>query len=166
MKQFMAYLLLVLIALVLGYPYHATQMPYALLGLLIWGFIEYSFHRWIFHYNETPQNLLAYSHANHHEHPSDNEDLLLPLKLTVPVSILVFVLACVLIGVSGAAFLYTGLFIGCGVYEYIHHANHHGKSKRPILRWLRKYHLQHHFKEPSSHYGVTSPLFDYVFRTN
>ena len=32
-------------------------------------------------------------------------------------------------------------------------------------RWARRHHLHHHFASPKKNHGVTSPLWDWVFRT-
>ena len=32
-------------------------------------------------------------------------------------------------------------------------------------RFLREYHLRHHFRDDDLGYGVSSPLWDYVFGT-
>ncbi len=32
-------------------------------------------------------------------------------------------------------------------------------------RFLRQYHLAHHYAVPDRHFGVSSPLWDLVFRT-
>jgi sterol desaturase/sphingolipid hydroxylase (fatty acid hydroxylase superfamily) len=34
-----------------------------------------------------------------------------------------------------------------------------------LLRYLRRYHLLHHYKTPDLRFGVTSPLFDLLFGT-
>ena len=34
-----------------------------------------------------------------------------------------------------------------------------------VGKWLRKWHLAHHFKESGKGYGVSSPLWDFVFGT-
>jgi len=37
--------------------------------------------------------------------------------------------------------------------------------KRGVPFWLKQYHLRHHYKDDHAGYGVSSPLWDYVFRT-
>jgi sterol desaturase/sphingolipid hydroxylase (fatty acid hydroxylase superfamily) len=50
-------------------------------------------------------------------------------------------------------------------YEWLHFQCHHGNSRLRVLRYLRKYHLLHHYKTPELRFGVTSPLFDLIFGT-
>jgi sterol desaturase/sphingolipid hydroxylase (fatty acid hydroxylase superfamily) len=37
--------------------------------------------------------------------------------------------------------------------------------KRGAWLWLKQYHLRHHYKDDHTGYGISSPLWDYVFRT-
>ena len=55
--------------------------------------------------------------------------------------------------------------IGYLVYDYIHYACHHFAMRHPVLHYLKLYHLQHHFSGENARYGVSSPLWDRVFRT-
>ena len=50
-------------------------------------------------------------------------------------------------------------------YEYLDFQAHHGTSRGRLTRYFRKYHLQHHNYDATVRYGVTSPLFDYLFGT-
>jgi len=47
----------------------------------------------------------------------------------------------------------------------LHYATHHFPMKRGVLLWLKQYHLRHHYKDDHAGYGISSPLWDYVFRT-
>ena len=51
-------------------------------------------------------------------------------------------------------------------YEWVHYRTHFGRARTSIGRGLRKRHLQHHLVRDDRWYGVTSPLWDYVFRTH
>ena len=61
--------------------------------------------------------------------------------------------------------LVAGFMLGYLTYDITHYATHHFPMKRGYLKFLRKYHMQHHYKTPDARYGVSSPLWDYVFRT-
>jgi sterol desaturase/sphingolipid hydroxylase (fatty acid hydroxylase superfamily) len=37
--------------------------------------------------------------------------------------------------------------------------------RRGVLKYLKRYHLQHHYKTPQQRFGVTSPLWDVLFGT-
>ena len=47
----------------------------------------------------------------------------------------------------------------------VHYATHHFSMKRGVWLWLKKYHMRHHYDDDHSGYGVSSPLWDYVFGT-
>jgi sterol desaturase/sphingolipid hydroxylase (fatty acid hydroxylase superfamily) len=47
----------------------------------------------------------------------------------------------------------------------LHYATHHFPMKRGVFLWLKQYHLRHHYKDDHVGYGISSPLWDYVFRT-
>jgi sterol desaturase/sphingolipid hydroxylase (fatty acid hydroxylase superfamily) len=62
-------------------------------------------------------------------------------------------------------YLYTGLMAGYFFYEYLDFQAHHGMARGRVIRYYRKYHLLHHHYDAQVRYGVTSPLFDYIFGT-
>jgi sterol desaturase/sphingolipid hydroxylase (fatty acid hydroxylase superfamily) len=47
----------------------------------------------------------------------------------------------------------------------VHYYVHRGSVPGRIGRFLRKYHMTHHYAKPDRHFGVSSPLWDLVFRT-
>ena len=47
----------------------------------------------------------------------------------------------------------------------LHYAIHRGRMPTRLGRYLRQYHLAHHYASPERHFGVSSPLWDVVFRT-
>ncbi|MET0626785.1 MAG: sterol desaturase family protein [Pyrinomonadaceae bacterium] len=138
-------------------------------GLLTWGLYEYATHRWVLHREPNaegfnlPGNL---THLRHHADPNSLQRLNVQLSESVPVCVVYFLAAW---GLSGswqsATHLYTGLIAGYFFYEYLDFQAHHGTSRGRLTRYFRKYHLQHHHYDATVRYGVTSPLFDYLFGT-
>src|SRR6266508_1161743 len=61
--------------------------------------------------------------------------------------------------------VFAGLVFGYVCYDMLHYATHHLAMKRGAWLWLKQYHLRHHFKDDHVGYGISSPLWDYVFRT-
>jgi sterol desaturase/sphingolipid hydroxylase (fatty acid hydroxylase superfamily) len=47
----------------------------------------------------------------------------------------------------------------------LHYRAHHRRARLRLFRYLRKYHLLHHYKTPELRFGVSSPLFDIIFGT-
>ena len=37
--------------------------------------------------------------------------------------------------------------------------------RHPALKFLKHYHMRHHFSDDAGRYGVSSPLWDLIFRT-
>jgi sterol desaturase/sphingolipid hydroxylase (fatty acid hydroxylase superfamily) len=47
----------------------------------------------------------------------------------------------------------------------VHYATHHLAMKWGFLKFLKRYHLLHHYKTPDDRYGISSPIWDVVFGT-
>ena len=58
----------------------------------------------------------------------------------------------------------AGLLTGYVWYEFVHLAEH-GAWRLPMLRRLTRHHAWHHFKDWERAFGVTTPLWDWVFGT-
>ena len=136
-------------------------------GVLLWSLVEYTMHRWVFHYQPTSRwgkRLHFLLHGVHHDYPQDARRLVMPPIISVPVLLIFY---GVFLGVFGrlspAAF--AGLIFGYLCYDMIHYATHHFSMKRGVWLWLKQYHMRHHYKDDHVGYGVSSPLWDYVFRT-
>jgi sterol desaturase/sphingolipid hydroxylase (fatty acid hydroxylase superfamily) len=61
--------------------------------------------------------------------------------------------------------LISGFTLGYVVYDMIHYATHHLPMYGKAMKYLKRYHMLHHFKTPDMRYGVSSPIWDYVFKT-
>lgn len=138
-------------------------------GLLTWGLYEYATHRWVLHREpkaagfNLPGNL---THLRHHADPDSLQRLNVQLNESIPVCVVYFLVAWALAGSwQAATHLYTGLIAGYFFYEYLDFQAHHGTSRGRLTRYFRKYHLQHHHYDATVRFGVTSPLFDYLFGT-
>lgn len=62
--------------------------------------------------------------------------------------------------------VFGSFMIGYLAYDYIHYATHHFAMTSKVGRFLRSYHLKHHFSHEHSRYGVSSPLWDYIMGTS
>jgi hypothetical protein len=137
-------------------------------GYLIWITSEYIWHRFILHNHKTSGKVkkwLAYDHINHHKNPKEKAGLFLPVKLTFPISLVLFSFAWLLFSFPIASFFYFGILFGYILYEAFHFSAHHGTGNSKFLKWMRGYHLKHHFKEPRCHYMVSNPILDILFTT-
>jgi sterol desaturase/sphingolipid hydroxylase (fatty acid hydroxylase superfamily) len=135
-------------------------------GFLLWTLLEYVLHSQLFH--EAPRGLrwLSESHGDHHDEPDDPDRIVARLAFSLPVALLLYAgLGLALWSPRRAALVMTGVIAGYLSYEVIHYAIHRAPWARRLLRPLVSHHLHHHHADPSRCYGVTSPLWDWVFRT-
>ena len=140
-----------------------------LFGLLSWGLIEYVLHRFVFHFDARSiiaRKFVYAAHLSHHENPKTTDHLLASLQISLPIATAYWLLAWAALGTwRAASYLFTGLVVGYFFYEWLHFQAHHCRSRLPLLRYLKKYHLLHHYRTPNLRFGVTSPVFDFLFGT-
>jgi dihydroceramide fatty acyl 2-hydroxylase len=138
-------------------------------GVLSWTLMEYVLHRFIFHYSarSTFGKQLVYAvHLSHHETPRTRNGFFSSLLVSLPVATAYLLLAWIVMGsLHAAALLFAGLSAGYFCYEWLHFQAHHRRPRLRLLRYLRKYHLLHHYQTPELRFGVTSPLFDLLLGT-
>ena len=144
-----------------------------LVGLFIWTFAEYTIHRFVFHFDpksERVAKIWFMFHGVHHAQPQLKTRLVMPPVLSIPLAFLFYFLYYFVVGraLGAAAWvdpLFSGFMLGYLVYDLTHYATHHWPMRNGALKYLKRYHMLHHFKTPSARYGVSSPLWDVVFRT-
>lgn len=143
--------------------------PVAILcGFLLSGLAEYFIHRIAFHNRRLPRKLkklISHGHVYHHRYPQLTDDLTLPLGITLPMSLLLLFLSCLIFGVSYAFWIYIGIVGSYFLYEFVHYSSHHLTINLPYFKQMREYHLSHHKDSPNSKFMITNPLWDWVFRT-
>lgn len=61
--------------------------------------------------------------------------------------------------------VFTGVLLGYLCYDCIHYAIHHTKISRGWMADLRKAHLNHHFRDPSTSFGISSRLIDCLLQS-
>src|SRR5213596_1840876 len=138
-----------------------------LLGVLLCTLIEYLIHRYIFHYEPKTRwgkQLHFVIHGVHHDYPNDARRLVMPPVISIPLAFLFYGLFLPVFG-SLAPAVFAGLVFGYLCYDMLHYATHHLAMKSGVWLWLKQYHLRHHFNDDHVGYGISSPLWDYVFRT-
>ena len=143
-------------------------LGFFVIGVLTWTLLEYIIHRYVFHYEPKTRvgKLLHFiMHGVHHDHPNDATRLVMPPIISVPLAVVFYVVFILTLGRFAPAAL-AGFGFGYVCYDTIHYATHHFAMKRGVWRWLKQYHLRHHYQDDHAGYGVSSPLWDYVFRTN
>ncbi len=142
-------------------------LGFFVIGILTWTLLEYVIHRYVFHYEPKTRigKLLHFiMHGVHHDYPNDASRLVMPPIISVPLAVVFYAVFFLTLGRFAPAAL-AGFGFGYVCYDTIHYATHHFAMKRGVWKWLKQYHLRHHYQDDQAGYGVSSPLWDYVFKT-
>ncbi len=143
------------------------------LGLLLWTAAEYFLHRFLFHYEpSTPrmEKLFFLFHGVHHAQPQDKTRLVMPPIVSIPLALVFYGLFYLVLDNLLNVPLWVlptmvGFIVGYLIYDMIHYATHHFPMRSRAAKYLKRYHMMHHYKDPHAKFGVSSPLWDVVFRT-
>ncbi|MFQ6113522.1 MAG: sterol desaturase family protein [bacterium] len=137
-------------------------------GMFLWTLTEYLGHRFIFHY-ETKSHFGNYIHhlihGVHHDYPNDSRRLVMPPVVSIPLALLFYGLFWLLLGGTYELPCYAGFVFGYVCYDMIHYATHHFSMKTRLGMWLKHHHIRHHYQNEKLGFGVSSPLWDYIFGT-
>jgi len=136
-------------------------------GVLLWTLLEYSLHRFGFHYHaksDLGKRVLFLVHGIHHDYPRDSTRLVMPLLVSVPLASLVYFIFWGLFAPYHNT-IFAGFGFGYLAYDCLHYAFHHFQIKNRFFAFLKIYHLKHHYNDPDSGFGVSNPLWDIIFRT-
>jgi sterol desaturase/sphingolipid hydroxylase (fatty acid hydroxylase superfamily) len=144
-----------------------------LIGLLLWTFAEYTIHRFVFHFDPKSERVAKVwfmFHGVHHAQPQLKTRLVMPPILSIPGAILFYGIYYFVVGkLLGAPAwvdpIFAGFIAGYLAYDLTHYATHHWPMRSGVGKYLKRYHMMHHFKTPGARYGVSSPMWDVVFRT-
>ncbi len=145
-------------------------------GLFVWTFAEYTLHRFVFHFDQSTalgRWLYFYTHGIHHAYPDDYYRLVMVPAISLPLALLFYTLFAALLPAAWVPAFFAGFVVGYLGYDYTHFATHFVKGpSHPSLAWLayimkvqRKRHMTHHFKNHDKGYGVSTGLWDVIFRT-
>ncbi len=144
-----------------------------LLGLFIWTPSEYLLHRFVFHFrprSKTQEKIIYLFHGIHHHQPQCKTRLVMPPVVSIPMAAVFIVLFNLILGrwlgvPHWVGPVISGFTVGYLTYDLTHYATHHFPMRSPVAKYLKRYHMQHHYKTPDQRFGVSSPLWDIVFRT-
>jgi sterol desaturase/sphingolipid hydroxylase (fatty acid hydroxylase superfamily) len=137
----------------------ALPLAAFLTGLLFFTFVEYAFHRWLFH---GVIGAFRHGHSEHHLHP-DNDGAL-PF-FAPPTAMLAFAMLLTLfVRIDVAALFVGGVACGYACYGLGHTVIH---RHRFALAWPRDWAARHHIhhNHPGKNFGVTTPLWDVLLGT-
>jgi len=137
-----------------------------IVGALLWSLFEYIMHRYLFHMiveSERAKRFVYTMHGVHHEFPRDRERLFMPPVPSIIVACVIFSLMYFIMHWSALAF-FPGFLFGYIMYGSMHFAIHAFAPPKMLKALWRNHHL-HHYKAPERGFGVSSVLWDVVFRT-
>lgn len=140
------------------------------IGFAMWTLTEYLLHRFVFHYkfsSKAGKYVHFLIHGVHHEWPNDRYRLVMPLAAAALIAVPFSTFYYALLGPILFYPFFGGFLLGYVEYECTHYAVHHLKSKQPVFMWLKRHHLLHHhsMSHAGTKFGVSSPVWDRVFRT-
>jgi sterol desaturase/sphingolipid hydroxylase (fatty acid hydroxylase superfamily) len=136
-------------------------------GLVFFTFVEYMMHKYFFHmdYNTPIKDKIQYSvHGVHHDYPKDQDRLAMPPPVSAAYSVILYLIFKLTMGDFAYYFL-PGFLIGYAGYLSVHFIVHAYQPPKNFLKALWINHAIHHYKNPDSAFGVTTPLWDYILGT-
>ncbi len=133
-------------------------------GLITWTLVEYGMHNWNGHMLKGRTHF-SREHLKHHSTKDHFSTLGEKIRSAAPVSLSIWGVSGLVMGWGPATIYSLGIVMGYCVYEYLHWANHMVAPTNAYGRWARRHHFSHHFSDARYNHGVTTPLWDYVFRT-
>ncbi len=147
-------------------PYFAL----ILLGALLFYLSEYGMHRFAFHAPPLPwpwlRKLQHRLHYDHHVEPNRLDLLFLPIWFLVPNLAVATALVALTFGAEPSLSALFGMMLAILHYEWVHYVAHIPyQPKTRFGRWLKQYHLRHHFISEKHWFGVSNPSLDHVFGT-
>jgi sterol desaturase/sphingolipid hydroxylase (fatty acid hydroxylase superfamily) len=142
-------------------------------GLFLWTFVEYTLHRFIFHHkptNQRQERIFYLFHGIHHAQPQVKTRLVMPFPVSIPLALVFYGLFYIIFGLllhspEWIGPLMAGLISGYLIYDLIHYAQHHFPMRSGYAKYIKRYHMMHHYKDPEARFGVSSPVWDWVFHT-
>jgi sterol desaturase/sphingolipid hydroxylase (fatty acid hydroxylase superfamily) len=135
----------------------------AIAGAGSWTLVEYVLHRFVFH----RMPLIADLHHAHHAAPRAYVSTPTWLSLLI-LGGLFFLPIWRLLTLNIAFGAITGIIMGWLWYGIVHHVIHQRRPRRLAiaLKAASHRHLRHHSAYGFGNFGVTTPVWDYVFGTN
>jgi sterol desaturase/sphingolipid hydroxylase (fatty acid hydroxylase superfamily) len=134
-----------------------SMVLYGLGNGVVWTFNEYLIHRLVLHHF-----MYSMYHKIHHVYWSQ---ALFAQQWFIGVSLFAYYRAFLHIfgqSVTNRMFVFVPLYYV--MFEWIHFVSHDVKVRQPVFIWVKYYHRLHHLDEKCN-YGITTPLWDWVFGT-
>lgn len=144
-----------------------TALLLMVVGFLAFTFVEYLMHRFLYHMEPDTKvkDKLQYSmHGVHHDYPKDKDRLAMPPFISFLYAVILYFVFDLMMGEYAFYFL-PGFLIGYAAYLGVHYIVHAYQPPKNFLKVLWVNHAIHHYKDPDVAFGVSTPIWDYVFGT-
>lgn len=144
-----------------------TTVGMFLLGMIFFTWVEYNVHRYFFHMKPTTERrakIQYTAHGVHHEFPKDKDRLAMPPVLSITIATILLFIFRLILGDLVFSFL-PGFLVGYAGYLSVHYMVHAFQPPKNIFKALWINHGTHHYKNGEVVFGVSSPLWDYIYRT-
>ncbi len=116
-------------------------------GIIVWSFVEYVLHRFVFHFSPKSKLLERIHfifHGVHHDYPNDVKRLVMPPSVSIPLAVaFYFIFKSFLNPVVFTAF-FPGFVTGYLIYDMSHYALHHFNFRTKFFKELKRNHMLHH----------------------
>jgi sterol desaturase/sphingolipid hydroxylase (fatty acid hydroxylase superfamily) len=136
-------------------------------GVFFFTWVEYNMHRYIFHmgtYTKVREKFQYTIHGVHHEFPKDKTRLAMPPLLSITLATILLLIFKVIMADYVFAFL-PGFLMGYAVYLGMHYMVHAYQPPKNFFKYIWINHSVHHYKNGELVFGVTSPMWDYIYGT-
>lgn len=143
-----------------------NMVVFFILGVCLWPALEYGLHSGLGHLFLRGKTAFSREHLRHHAEKDFFAPTSKKVATAIPVFILLLILFTFISNFEHAFALTLGFALMYSTYELIHRRAHTHGPKGPYSRWVRRNHFSHHFQNPRKNHGVTTPFFDYIFRTH
>ncbi|HTD98316.1 MAG TPA: sterol desaturase family protein [Mucilaginibacter sp.] len=147
-----------------------TFIELFVVSVFVWSLVEYIMHRFVFHYappdKPWAQRMHFIFHGVHHDYPSDAKRLVLPPSVSIPLATIFYFLFNAILPTNYIFGFFPGFILGYLFYDISHYAIHHFNFKGALWKKIKQHHMLHHYQDPDKGYGVSSPFWDKVFRSD
>lgn len=140
----------------------------AVFFMFLWTLAEYVLHRTVFHWRPDTSwgaTFHFFVHGVHHDSPNDRYRLVMPPAAAAILAVIFSSLFRLVLGPDWYLPAFGGFVVGYVIYDCTHYAVHHFKLSSAYLKRMRAHHMNHHFNNTGRRFGVSTALWDRVFRT-
>ena len=100
--------------------------------------------------------------AIHHDFPKDKQRLAMPPVMSIVIATTLLLILETILGKYAFSSL-AGFLVGYASYLIVHYSVHIYRPPKNFLKSLWKNHAIHHYKDDTILFGVSSPIWDYVY---